>query len=424
MIIQLIGKKGSDSVLIEKTATTNDIYRASDFNADGFDIFTVAVPNGTETKTITSNGIYTPTAPNIGFSSVTVNIPEPSGTVSITTNGLKDVKNYEYADINVPAPSPVINPLVVTPSMSSQSIVAPSGVNGFSPITVSAVTADIDANIVAGNIKDGVSILGVAGSVVELNGDTLAITPSTSSQSFTPTGGHNGYTEVTVSAVDSTIDANIVAGNIKDGVTILGVTGSYQGATPSLAIQKVKNANGKVVNGTNIIDLGDATDLGACVLAYEHYGVVFPANTSIDFSSLTTISGYQAMMSCFHATSGVTTVDFSSVVEITGNAALQSCFSSSDIPSITFPSLSRLTGSAVFAYCFSYSSITTISFPALKSTSFGSNTNQFRDMLSGVTGCTVHFPSNLQSVIGSWSDVTNGFGGTNTTVLFDLPETE
>ena len=26
----------------------------------------------------------------------------------------------------------------------------------------------------------------------------------------------------------------------------------------------------------------------------------------------------------------------------------------------------------------------------------------------------------IQSTIGSWSDVTNGFGGTNTTVLFDI----
>ena len=44
-------------------------------------------------------------------------------------------------------------------------------------------------------------------------------------------------------------------------------------------------------------------------------------------------------------------------------------------------------------------------------------------MLRGVTGCTVHFPSNIQSVIGSWASVTGGFGGTNTTVLFDLPAT-
>ena len=45
-------------------------------------------------------------------------------------------------------------------------------------------------------------------------------------------------------------------------------------------------------------------------------------------------------------------------------------------------------------------------------------------MLSGVTGCTVHFPSNLETVIGDWSSVTSGFGGTDTTVLFDLPSTE
>ena len=73
--------------------------------------------------------------------------------------------------------------------------------------------------------------------------------------------------------------------------------------------------------------------------------------------------------------------------------------------------------------------ITSISFPSLSSTSFpgsGSSStfkNFFNDMLSGVTGCVVHFPSNLQSVIGSWPDVTAGFGGTNTTVLFDLPAT-
>ena len=44
-------------------------------------------------------------------------------------------------------------------------------------------------------------------------------------------------------------------------------------------------------------------------------------------------------------------------------------------------------------------------------------------MLNGVTGCTVHFPSNLKSLMMYWSDVTRGFGGTNTIVLFDLPAT-
>ena len=67
--------------------------------------------------------------------------------------------------------------------------------------------------------------------------------------------------------------------------------------------------------------------------------------------------------------------------------------------------------------------LTSLSFPKLSSNSLSYNVSQFEDMLSGVTGCTVHFPSNLESVIGSWSDVTSGFGGTNTIVLFDLPAT-
>ena len=82
-----------------------------------------------------------------------------------------------------------------------------------------------------------------------------------------------------------------------------------------------------------------------------------------------------------------------------------------------------LGGTSSIGGAFANTSISNLSLPALKSTSFGSYTNQFDYMLKGVTGCTVHFPSNLQSVIGSWSSVTSGFGGTNTTVLFDLPAT-
>lgn len=60
--------------------------------------------------------------------------------------------------------APVIDELNVTPSTSAQTITAPSGIDGYSPVNVSAVTSSIDANIVAGNIKNGVTILGVTGS--------------------------------------------------------------------------------------------------------------------------------------------------------------------------------------------------------------------------------------------------------------------
>ena len=113
-------------------------------------------------------------------------------------------------------------------------------------------------------------------------------------------------------------------------------------------------------------------------------------------SSVTDLGQY-AMSSAFYSCTGLTSVDLSSLTTVSGSYAMQ--------------------------YAFQYSSLTSLSFPALTSTSFGSYTNQFNSMLYGVTGCTVHFPSNLQSVIGSWSSVTSGFGGTNTTVLFDLPAT-
>ena len=56
---------------------------------------------------------------------------------------------------------PVIDTLNVTPTTSAQQITAPQGTDGYSPVNVSAVTSSIDANIVAGNIKKDVQILGV-----------------------------------------------------------------------------------------------------------------------------------------------------------------------------------------------------------------------------------------------------------------------
>lgn len=164
-------------------------------------------------------------------------------------------------------------------------------VKGIKEIIINPVTSSIDSNIAAGNIKRGVSILGVTGT---FDGGTLqskTVKSSTSKQTVTPSSGYyglssvvvepyvldsktvksstsrqtvtsskdglsivivepyvldsktvdpstnnitvtsskDGLSKVTVNPVTSSIDSNIKAGNIKKDVTILGVTGTYEG---------------------------------------------------------------------------------------------------------------------------------------------------------------------------------------------------
>ena len=147
--------------------------------------------------------------------------------------------------------------------------------------------------------------------------------------------------------------------------------------------------------------------------------------SSINLGSLKTINKTSACYQMFYSCYALTSVDLSSLETVSGSAACQSMFQyCSSLESVTFDSLTNLTGGGALQEMFrSCISLTTLSFPALTEESFGSYTNQFGSMLTGCTGVTVHFPSNLQSVIGSWTSVTAGFGGTNTTVLFDLSST-
>ena len=443
--------------------------------------------------TITANGIYTADEGYTGIGVATVNVPTSGGNITslnvipstsaqqITASGGVD----GYSPVNVSAVtssidaniqagnikngvsilgvvgnytggggSAVIEPLPITPTTSAQTITASGGVDGYSPISVAAVTAAIDNNIVAGNIKSGVSILGVSGNVVELKGETKTVTPTTSQQTITPTTPtYNGLTSVTVNAVTSSIDANITAGNIKSGVTILGVTGNYSGGGGMT--RSYINYNGELTPSLTepMLDLTGITTITEYALANAYkYSINLPTN--LDLSGITTIKDY-GCYGMFEGSHSITNVNMSGLTSIGYPYAIDRMFYGSSISSIdmsgltsitasfpagtfngrvfgtcinltsvTFPALAILTGNRSLYYWFyECSSLTSLSFPALTSTSFGSYTSQFSNMLSGCSGVTVHFPSNLQSVIGSWNDVVNGFAGTNTTVLFDLPAT-
>ena len=115
--------------------------------------------------------------------------------------------------------------LIITPSTDEQDHSA----GYYNSIQVRPVTSSVDTNIKAENIKSGISILGVSGSLIELNGHELEVTPATVQKVIEPEENYNAITRVTVEAVTSSIDPNITPENIKSGVSILGVNGTYNG---------------------------------------------------------------------------------------------------------------------------------------------------------------------------------------------------
>lgn len=77
------------------------------------------------------------------------------------------------------------------------------------------------------------------------------VAPSTIQQVVTPDSGNDGLSKVTVNAVTAAIDPDIVAGNIKKNVEILGVTGTLEEA---IEISGAKEVNG---TATEAIAKGD-----------------------------------------------------------------------------------------------------------------------------------------------------------------------
>lgn len=366
--------------------------------ATAIDNISTGTPINNQDKTITSNGSYTADEGYTGLGTVNVNVD----TVNNTN-------------------------LTVTPKTSQQTLTPTSPYTGYDTVTVEAVTSNIDNSIKAENIKKDISVLGVTGTVVELKGQTKTIT---SNGTTTPDRGYNGLTSVTV--------------NVPTGITPTGTISITKNGTHDVTNYASAEVNVASSSGVQCI-FREITADGNLSYPSTNFTFSFPDNlthnisdlnsvfcqctslTSVDFNNVTSI-GEQGLYNAFSDCPNLTSVNFGNVQSI-GKYGLNFAFSNcKNLTTVNFSNVSILYADSL-SYTFSNDSgsggiMSSVSFPALTSSSFPDGEKRaFSDMLRGIAGCTVHFPSNLESVIGKWYDVTDGFSGVNTTVLFDLPAT-
>ena len=145
---------------------------------------------------------------------------------------------------------PELENLVVTPSGEEQKF--KSEAYGYNEVTVKAVQSE---ELVIEPKAEEQNFTGLFSSVKvnKITGEILEINPTLEKQHF-----KGIYSEVTVNEVTSNIDENIKAENIKVGVNILGVDGSYEGvdtsdatATPEDILKdKTAYVDNKKITGT------------------------------------------------------------------------------------------------------------------------------------------------------------------------------
>ena len=97
----------------------------------------------------------------------------------------------DYVDAIQQGSAPSLQSKSVSPSTSQQTVQADLAYDGLDTVTVAAVTAAIDADIVAGNIKKDVNILGVVGTY-EGSGGGSTLTPTAGDYPVVGNGGLGG----------------------------------------------------------------------------------------------------------------------------------------------------------------------------------------------------------------------------------------
>lgn len=95
--------------------------------------------------------------------------------------------------------TPPLENIIITPSKEEQTFKS-ENYYGYDEVKVEGVSSKVDNNIKSENIKQGVDILGVTGTMPEINTTEVHITPSSEEQTITPEEPYNGFNKVIVGA--------------------------------------------------------------------------------------------------------------------------------------------------------------------------------------------------------------------------------
>ena len=194
----------------------------------------------------------------------------------------------------------------------------------------------------------------------------------------------------------------------------------------------IVDENGVVSQPNKIMDFNGIKEVNEDYVFYYMYFNNKKIDGEADLSSINIISGYNACSYMF-ADSNIKSLNLSGLKEIKSNInnsqyqCSRMCENCVNLENVYLDSLELVDGFSACNRMFSgCSKLRNLYFPAIKTNSFGSLRSQFSGMCSGDIDITLHFPSNVQSVVETLSgySLTAPFGATSGTILFDLPATE
>lgn len=217
------------SVLGTLEATENKTYKAADENLEGYSTVTVNVEPSLQTKSISSNGTVKPDEGYEGFSEVTVNVQPKLQEKTATANGAitPDETYYGLSKVTVN-----VEPKLQSKSVTANGTVTPdASYDGLSQVTVNvpptvpklqAKTATENGVVEPDAAYDGLSQVTVNVPATPTETKTVEPNFSKGSEILTPTEGK------VFSSVTLTKPATLLPENIKKGVIICGIEGTYE----------------------------------------------------------------------------------------------------------------------------------------------------------------------------------------------------